>query len=315
MFRHSYPMPPILPHSAARGATALNMLEECRKKEGLMSVDIRRGIEYVRHDGAVLLGDLYAPGEPGTYPVLVAVHGGGWQLGTRESYRHWGPWLAARGYVLFAVDYRLSKPREPSFPAAVHDIRAAVQFVKGAGAALKADAQRVALVGDSAGAHLAALVALAGDDPRFAEACRDDPHAALDTRVKAVVGIYGVYDLLQQWHHDLVPRPDDRICEKFLGAAPTRNRRLYFDASPLSYVTADNHATAFLLSWGTEDDIVDRATQSEAFLVALKQAGFYVRSVVMQGAGHFWMSEPVEEPVSITGYLAPRLLRFLAEKV
>ena len=94
-----------------------------------------------------------------------------------------------------------------------------------------------------------------------------------------------------------------------------RRRRLYFDASPLSYVTGDNNATAFLPSWGTEDDIVDRATQSEAFLVALKQAGFYVRSVVMQGAGHFWMSDPIEEAASVTGCLAPRLSRFLAEKV
>jgi acetyl esterase/lipase len=246
-----------------------------------MSVDIRRGIEYARHDGAVLLGDLYAPAAPGRHPVLVAVHGGGWQLGSRESYRHWGAWLAARGYALFAVDYRLAKPREPSFPAAVHDIRAAVQFVKGEAAALNVDAGHVALVGDSAGAHLAALVALAGDDPRFAEAGRGDAHAAESSRVKAVVGIYGAYDLAAQWNHDLVPRPDDRICEKFLGVAPSTDRRLYFEASPLSYATSANNATAFLLSWGTEDDIVDRRTQSEAFLLALKQARFYARSVVM----------------------------------
>jgi acetyl esterase/lipase len=280
-----------------------------------MSVDIRRGIEYARHDGAVLQGDLYAPSETGRYPVLVAVHGGGWQLGTRESYRFWGPFLAERGYGLFAVDYRLSKPREPSYPGAVHDIRAAVAFVKRAGEALKADAGRVALVGDSAGAHLAALVALAGDHPSFAGAGREDAPAGPSSAVKAVVGVYGVYDLVAQWNHDLLPRPDDRICETFLGAAPSANRRLYFDASPLSYATSDNNATAFLLSWGTEDDIVDRATQSEAFLLALKQARFYARSVVMQGAGHFWMSDPIEESLSITGQLAPRLLRFLAEKL
>jgi acetyl esterase/lipase len=276
-----------------------------------MSVDIRRGIEYARHDGAVLLGDLYAPEAAGKYPLLVAVHGGGWQQGTREIYRHWGPWLAARGYGLFAVDYRLAKPREPSFPHAVHDIRAAVQFVKRQGEALKADPGRIVLVGDSAGAHLAALVALAGDSPLFAGNGGDAP----DSKVKAVVGAYGVYDLAAQWQHDLVSRPDDRICEKFLGAALTHNRRLYFDASPLSYATLDNNATAFLLAFGTEDDIVDRATQSEAFHLALKQARFFVRHLVMQGAGHFWMADPIEEPGSVTGHLAPRLIRFLADKV
>jgi acetyl esterase/lipase len=280
-----------------------------------MGVDIQRGIEYARHDGVALLGDLYAPSGPGKYPALVAVHGGGWQQGTRESYRHWGPYLAARGHALFAIDYRLSKPREPSYPGAVHDVRAAVQFVKGRGAAFKLDPERIALVGDSAGAHLGALVALAGNATPFTGANAGDAHAALGTRVKAVIGIYGVYDIAAQWIHDLVPRCSDPIVVKFLGAAPPQNRRIYFDASPLSYATSDNNATAFLLSYGTEDDIVDRTTQSEAFLTALKQAGFYARTVVMQGAGHFWMSDPIEEPGSITGYLAPRLLRFLAEKV
>ncbi|HXQ52924.1 MAG TPA: alpha/beta hydrolase [Stellaceae bacterium] len=280
-----------------------------------MEIDIRRNIEYARHDGAALVGDLYAPQAPGTYPAVVAVHGGGWQLGTRESYRHWGAHLAARGHVLFAPGYRLSKPGEPSYPAAVHDIRAAVQFVKGSGAALKVDPARVALAGDSAGAHLAALVALAGDNPVFAGVYRDDPHAAQSTKVKAVVGVYGVYDLVAQWNHDLGPRLRDSICEKFLGAAPMENRRIYFDASPMSYVTSANNATAFLLSYGTEDDVVDRATQSEAFLTALKQARFFARTVVMQGPGHFWMSEPIDEPGSTSGHLAPRLMRFLVEKL
>ena len=280
-----------------------------------MDVDIRKGIEYARHDGAVLVGDLYVPKGTGAHPVVVAVHGGGWQLGTRDSYRYWGAYLAERGYALFAPGYRLSKPNEKSYPGAVHDIRAAVQFVKGAGAALGLDGARVALMGDSAGGHLAALVALAGDHAGFAGAYRDDAHAGVSTKVKALIGIYGVYDLVQQWTHDLVPRLRDSICEKFLGSAPLENRRVYFDASPLSYATTDNNATAVLLSWGTEDDVVHRVTQSEAFLTALKQARFFARGVVMQGAGHFWMSDPIEEPGSYPGHLAPRLLRFLAEKL
>jgi acetyl esterase/lipase len=280
-----------------------------------MDIEIRPNIDYARHDGVVLQGDLYAPKAQGKYPAVVAIHGGGWQQGSRESFRHWGRHLAAHGYVLFAAGYRLSRPGAPGFPAAVHDVRAAVQFLKHGGAALSVDPDRVALMGDSAGAHLAALVALAGDQPGFAGACREDPYAGLSTKVKAVVGVYGVYDLVAQWNHDLGPRLRDSICEKFLGAAPMENRRVYFDASPMSYATSDNNAAAFLLSYGTEDDIVDRTSQSEAFLVALKQARFYARTVVMQGAGHFWMSDPIEEAGSFSGHLAPRLLRFLGEKL
>ena len=139
------------------------------------------GITYATHDGVALQGDLYTPEGSGPFPALVAVHGGGWQLGTRESYKHWAPYLTAAGYALFSVDYRLSKPQQKSYPQAVHDIRAAVQYLRGAASDLKIDGKRIALIGDSAGGHLAALVALAGDAPVFADGCRDDAYASVST--------------------------------------------------------------------------------------------------------------------------------------
>ena len=273
------------------------------------------GITFATHDGVALLVDLYLPEGEGPHPAVIDVHGGGWQQGTRAGYRHWGPYLATRGIALFAVDYRLCKPNQKSFPEAVHDIRAAVQYLRGSAAALKLDGRRIALMGDSAGAHLAALVALAGDAPLFAGAYRDDEFAKESARVKAVVGLYGVYDLAAQWQHDLVARPRDQITEKFLGAAPIENRRIYFDASPLSYATRDNNQTAFLIAYGTEDDVVDVATQSTAFVTALKQAGIFVRTSIVQGAPHFWGGDPIEEPASFSGFFAPRLMRFLAERL
>jgi acetyl esterase/lipase len=280
-----------------------------------MECEIRQGIEYARHDGVTLKGDLYTPKTPGKFPVVIAVHGGGWQMGASDTYSDWGKWLATRGIAFFAVTYRLSKPGKKSYPDAVHDVRAAVQFVKGESEKLKLDPARVALMGDSAGGHLSALVALAGDAPAFAGAYREDPHAGISTKVKVVVGIYGIYDLVQQWNHDCLTRPRDQIVEKFLGAAPPDDRRVYFEASPMSYVTTDNNSTAFLLSYGLQDDIVDYASQSVALLTALKQARFFARTVVMPGSGHFWMWDPIEEPGSVTGYLAPRLLRFLGERL
>ena len=273
-----------------------------------MAHESKRGIEFSRPGGVSLAGDLYLPAGASKAPVVVSVHGGGWQLGASGMHAHWGQWLAERGIALFSINYRLAGEGRKAYPEAVNDVRAAVQFVKRKAPELKLDPERVALFGDSAGGHLAALAALAGDKPPFA-----DEHGS--TRVKAVVGVYGVYDLAAQWNHDLLDRPLDNIAAKFVGVPLNEDRRTYFDASPISWATRDMNPTAFLLAWGTEDDVVDRHTQSEAFLRALKQANFFVRPVVVQGAPHFWNAEPIDEPGSRSGFLAPRLLRFLQEKL
>ncbi len=277
-------------------------------------VTMRPNVEFGEHDGVKLAGDLYLPKGLDKAPALIAVHGGGWQIGSPVFYRHWGPFLAKNGVAVFAVRYRLSKPGAKSYPAAVYDVKAAVQFVRANAAQLGVDPDRIGLMGDSAGAHLAALVALAGDEPLFSTEYRSDPHAATAANVKAVVGFYGVYDMQAQWHHDQITRLRDQITEKFLGVSPMQSRRTYFDALPMSHATVDKNEktrTRFLLIHGTNDDIVDPQTQSQAFLTALKQAGFFARTIVVPGSGHFWASDPVEEPGSYGAQAAPHLLRFL----
>jgi acetyl esterase/lipase len=280
-----------------------------------LEVETRRDVRYATHDGVALAGDYYVAKAPGKYPVIVAVHGGGWQGGTQAGYRYWGPYLAARGIALYSVAYRLSKPGQPTFPQAVHDVRAAIQYVKHNAADLKADPERVGLMGDSAGAHLAALVGLAGDAPIFAKGYPSDPYASVSTHVKTVVAAYGVYDLLAQWQHDQIARPRDQIAEKFVGKPPMDDRQIYFDGSPISYAVRGDAQPSFFLTWGSADDVVDPTTQSEAFLVALKQAGIVVRTGPIPGAPHFYLSEPIDEPHSIVATVMPRILRFLKERL
>jgi acetyl esterase/lipase len=259
-----------------------------------------------------LLGDFYAPKGLDKAPVLVAVHGGGWQVGNRKFYSSWGPYLARNGYAVFAIEYRLMKPGVKTYPGAVYDTKAAVQYVRANAGELDVDPERIGMVGDSAGGHLSALVALAGEEPTFSSEYRSDPNAVVSAKVKVVVGFYGVYDMLAQWEHDLVARPRDNISEKFLGAAPYTSRRAFFDASPISYATVDKNSTRFQLIHGDHDDIVDPATQSTAFLIALKQAGFFVRTVVIPGAGHFFITDPVDD-TSFGGFAGPKVVRFLGE--
>ncbi|MFN0298895.1 MAG: alpha/beta hydrolase fold domain-containing protein [Burkholderiales bacterium] len=278
-------------------------------------IDVRRDVEYVVHGGQSLKGDLYTPRRDGRFPVVVAIHGGGWQLGGPIAYQFWGPWLAARGIAVYAISYRFSKPDQKSFPEALQDVRAAIQFLKGRGTELRIDPARIAVMGDSAGGHLAALVALAGEHPAFKDGNKGDPFGHLTSEVKAAIPVYGVFDMVEQWRHDQLTRSRDHIVEKFLGTSLIDNRRAYFDASPLSYVASSNNRVSFMVTWGTHDDIVAPAMQSERFLEALKQARYFARPAIVHGAPHFWMSDPIEEPGSHAGWLAPRLLRFLQARL
>jgi acetyl esterase/lipase len=281
----------------------------------IAKTEFRQNVVYAAHDGVELAGDLYLPAGAGPFPLIVNVHGGYWRRGARETYQYWGPYLAERGYAGFTISYRLTRPGRKTYPEAVHDVRAAVQFMRGRATQLRLDPERFALWGNSAGAQLAALVALAGDSPLFAGAYAQDPHAALSTGVKVLIGVYGIYDLLAQWRHSQIGNPGDNLVESYLGASPVQDRRIYFEASPISHAVIGNNKTAVYLSWGTEDDVVDHRAQSLEFLLALKQAGFNARTCVVHGAPHYWLSDPIEEPASHSGFLAPRLLRFLAERL
>src|SRR5258708_35331183 len=159
--------------------------------------DLHAALTYATHDGVAVQGDLYLPKGAGPFPALVAVHGGGWQQGVRTAFQYWGPHLAARGYALFAISYRLAKKGTKTFPQAVHDVVAAVRFVRANAADYRIDANRLGLYGASAGAHLASLAALGANAGAFLDGYPEDPQAKVSAKVKVLVGVYGVYDLFE----------------------------------------------------------------------------------------------------------------------
>jgi acetyl esterase/lipase len=279
------------------------------------SIETRAGVAYATHDGVSLLGDLYLPAGAGPFPALVAVHGGGWQAGARNAFQFWGPYLAERGYALFAISYRLAKKGQKMFPQAATDVLAAVQFVRGSASEIKVDPKRIALFGASAGAHLASLAALGGGSAIFKDAYPNDAHAATSTRVKALVGVYGVYDLVEMWQRYQLQSSRENNIENFMGVAPMEDPLRYFEASSINYATFANNQIGVFLAVGTEDDLVDRRAQTDAFLMRLKQANFFVRTCIVAGAPHYWLNDPIDEPDSYSGFMAPRLLRFLKERL
>jgi acetyl esterase/lipase len=278
------------------------------------NVNTHTAIAYAKHDGVELLGDLYLPAGAKDVPALVAVHGGGWVQGVRTAFQYWGPYLAARGVAMFSISYRLAT-KGKTYPQAVQDVLAGVQFVRGKAGEFGVDPNRVGLMGASAGAHLAALAALGWSSGKFSKGYPDDAFAAVDAGVKCLIGVYGIYDAAAMWTNYQLQGGRDNNFEKFMGVPPMENRQLYFDASPISYATYANNKIGVLLVTGTQDDLVDPKQQTYPFQLALSQAGFFVRPCIVNGAPHYWMNDPIEEPTSYSGFLAPRLMRFLAEKL
>ena len=291
------------------------LFEESVLSEGaLCKFHLERGVEYAVHDGVRMTGDLYKPDKTTPSPIVIAVHGGAWKVGDASDFQYWGPWLASRGIAVYSIEYRLVRGEKNRYPAAVLDVKAAVQFVQANAAKLGLDFTRIALMGASAGAHLSALVALAwGRLPALKVSGQSQPQTSAS--VKAVVAAYGIYDMLAQWEHDQIARPYDQITEIFLGVRPCDDRFSYFESSPISYATTHANKTSFLLCWGSDDDVVDWRTQSWPFATALKQAGYFVRTVPVHAAPHFWMYAPIDEPGSYASFLAPKLLRFLKERL
>jgi acetyl esterase/lipase len=236
---------------------------------------------------------------PSRAPTLLYVHGGGWVIGHRERQglplmQH----MAAHGWVCVSVDYRLSPAA--TFPDHLVDVKRAIAWVREHAGELGADPDVVVVVGNSAGAHLAALAALTANRPEY-----QPGFEAADTSVAACVGFYGVYDLLDRrahWPHGGMQRLLERHVMK---ARRSEARDAYEAASPVALV--HDAAPPFLLVHGTHDTLtpVDEARQFiEALRATSRSPAVYVE---LPGAQHAFEIFPSVR----TGHVVDGVGRFL----
>lgn len=261
--RHAPPLPP--------GYASDNAIKEAKRAGAIApfeadipipaSVHCERNVVY-GHGGAFnLLLDLYRPRlNGGPLPGIVFIHGGGWERHGRDYYAAWASHYAERGYVCVAIDYRISS--EAPFPAAVQDANCAVRWMRANSIRLGVDPRRIAVVGQSAGAHLALMVAYASNDTSLAG---DSADAHAGGRVQAVVDFYGPTDLTEPLHHK------KNVVKRFMGGvSQRRDPELYAQASPIRYVSDDDPPT--LIFHGTVDAVVP-VTQSDRLAASLKAHG------------------------------------------
>ena len=202
------------------------------------------------------------------------MHGGGWQASARSAFHVGDPGSPSALHVLSrSATAGEEGPEDVSAGGPTCWPRCSSCA---AAPASSRSTPSIGLFGASAGAHLASLAALGGSAAIFKGAYPQDAHA-FDTKVEALVGVYGVYDVAEMWQRYQLQSPRENNIENFMGAAPMDDPRLYFDASPINYATFANNQIGVLLAVGTEDDLVDRRAQTDVFLMKLKQANFFVR--------------------------------------
>ena len=247
-------------------------------------VAFEAGIEYAKPDGQSLQLNMARPKTgDGPFPAIICIHGGGFRAGNRESYNSLAIKLAQNGYVAVTVTYRLAPKHQ--FPAAVHDTKAAVRWVRANAAKYKIDPERIGTTGGSAGGHLAQFLAVTGDVPEFEGT---GGHPGQSSKVACVVNVYGPSDFTKSYGksvdaHEVLPL--------WLGGNLETARPMHIRSSPLYWVTPN--AAPTLCIHGTEDKYVAHE-QAVWMIDKLKAANVPAELLTLDGAGHGFKGKDAE---------------------
>jgi acetyl esterase/lipase len=224
--------------------------------------------------------DLYLPEKAaGPLPLIIWVHGGGWQNGSKDGCPPLRAGYIEKGYAVASINYRLSG--HAVFPAQIEDCKAAIRWLRAHAKEYSLDPQRFGVWGSSAGGHLVALIGTSGDVKEF------DVGANLNqsSRVQAVCDYYGPTDFTvfvttpgyESHATDASPEA------KLLGGAVMQNKDKATRVNPLTYVTKDD--PPFLIVHGDKDPTVP-LNQSQLLFEALKKTEVSAHFHTIHGAGH-----------------------------
>jgi acetyl esterase/lipase len=236
-------------------------------------------VPFAEVDGNKLLLDLYLPADTKQPPLLVWVHGGAWRSGSRAN----PPlgFLVSAGYAVASVDYRLSPVAR--FPAQVHDIKGAIRFLRARQASYGYEARRIAILGSSAGGHLAALVGVTNSHAELEGTIGGN--AEQTSNVQAIVDYNGPTNFLtilkQSTPHGLSVR--EPALKLLLGGLPEEATALARLASPVMHVDAGD--PPLLMLHGDQDPQVP-INQSHELQGAYKQRGLPTMLEVVHGGAH-----------------------------
>jgi acetyl esterase/lipase len=246
--------------------------------------------------------DIYLPANAkGKIPLVILIHGGGWWV--NDKYADLGYMkktiaeLVSQGFALASIDYRWST--QAVFPAQIQDCNRAVSFLYENADTYGFDTKRFAVLGWSAGGHLAALVGLSKNNNVLNFFM---PNSNKNFNIKAVVDFYGPAEMV------LLPKADDDKSPEgiLLGAAPLDRPDLAKIASPVTYV--DKRDPPFLIIHGEKDDMVS-PKQSKLLQAWLNTEGVQNELIIVKDAPHYGvMFDADEVSVKVVGFLKKWLM-------
>jgi acetyl esterase/lipase len=238
---------------------------------------IVRDLIYARYGERQLRLDLYLPPQKSKRPIpgIVVVRGGGWRQGDKEGFAFIAGYLAKSGFAAVCIEYRTSG--EARFPAAVHDTKAAVRWLRANASRYGVDPQEIGAIGGSAGGHLVALLGTSHYEKELEGA---GGNADASSRVQAVVAMAPVTDFRTV--------SLDRSAEAFIGRPLQEQAEEWKAASPIVYV---NQESAPILLIHSRIDKTVPHEQSVILQARYKEVGRPAELVTIADAAHaFWNS-------------------------
>ncbi|WP_341936626.1 alpha/beta hydrolase [Marinimicrobium sp. C2-29] len=266
-------------------------------------VSEKTNITYVQYGRRALQLDLYRPEAEahGPRPAIVLVHGGGWRSGYRENLTPLAQALAKRGIVSANISYRLA-PEAP-FPAAIHDVKAAIRWLRKNADRYGVDPERIAVGGTSAGGQIASLTGITAGDPYF------DPqaeHSSVSSDVQAIVNIDGLSDFTSEEarKYEDDPSKDPSSAGSWFGGRYAEQTERWHRGSPIYYVH-EQMPPIFFLNSAIERFGVGR----DEMIEKMEPLGIPYRVEKIENTPHtFWLFDPWLEPTA--DYVAETLEAF-----
>jgi acetyl esterase/lipase len=246
-------------------------------------------IVYNRAGDVDLKLDLACPVEgTGPFPAIVVLYGGAWRTGNKWGNRPTLAEFARRGYVAIAPQYRHCP--KYIFPAQVHDVKAAVRWLRTHAADYRVDVDHIGAMGYSAGGHLSLMLGVTGPEDGLEG---DVPRGSPSSKVQAVVNYFGPTDLSAP----VVSGFSKGLIRDFLGGLPSEKPELALKASPVTFVSRDD--AAILTFHGTKDPLVPY-DQANRLANAMARVGLEGRTELIADAGHGWYGQEMKRTMEQT---------------